>query len=409
MENRTQLLIPTDLKVGFNERPETYNGLLAFITYINARGEITQERAWKGWINGNNSSLGGGENQRRQRMGTSYVPMPILDIKNDKTSGFVINKKVGGYKTEFSVRDTYTRIFDPRGFEFEIDVPNLLYIIKNNGISKGGELQGEFVYAWNGGSVILLPVESTDYHQSMTFSVLQTEKVSKRSLVKGNIYENDSQETLIYLGDVVVNSEKASTLRHESYKDDIDKMVKIEFQNKKYLLFKYNTPKGRHELFPDVKHIKADLGPSNVDFEELYDEYVNSNVIGNFAGFEFYDITSENITKCLSAKECTVYKVNGNIATEYHFANRYKKWGSWVKMPHVMLRAKYTIAEDHYILDYITRYKYEDYKIIKTKKHEIFNTIEDFINAGFKLARIKRSYGKQEEISISENKHYYCR
>jgi hypothetical protein len=36
----------------------------------------------------------------------------------------------------------------PRGFEFEISIPNLLYILQECNSTKG--LDGEFVYAWDG-------------------------------------------------------------------------------------------------------------------------------------------------------------------------------------------------------------------------------------------------------------------
>jgi hypothetical protein len=36
------------------------------------------------------------------------------------------------------------------GFEFEISIPNLLYILQECTSTKGKGLDGEFVYAWDG-------------------------------------------------------------------------------------------------------------------------------------------------------------------------------------------------------------------------------------------------------------------
>jgi hypothetical protein len=37
-------------------------------------------------------------------------------------------------------------VYDPRGFEFEISIPNLLYILQECTSTKGKGLDGEFVY-----------------------------------------------------------------------------------------------------------------------------------------------------------------------------------------------------------------------------------------------------------------------
>jgi hypothetical protein len=50
------------------------------------------------------------------------------------------------------------RVYDPRNFEFEISVANLLYILEETSSLKGKGLEGEFVYAWEGKELVLLPV-----------------------------------------------------------------------------------------------------------------------------------------------------------------------------------------------------------------------------------------------------------
>jgi hypothetical protein len=54
-----------------------------------------------------------------------------VEYTNEPLDGFVLNKKVGGYKSDWNFRQAYCRVYDPRGFEFEITIPNLLYILEN--------------------------------------------------------------------------------------------------------------------------------------------------------------------------------------------------------------------------------------------------------------------------------------
>ena len=80
-------------------------------------------------------------------------------------NGFVLNKKVGDYSSGWNHRQAYCRIYDPRNFEFEITIENLLYILENANSIKGKGLEGEFVYGWDGKDLVLMPVESPDYKQ----------------------------------------------------------------------------------------------------------------------------------------------------------------------------------------------------------------------------------------------------
>ena len=111
-----------------------------------------------------------------------------------------MNKKVGGYKSHWNFRDAHVRVYDPRGFEFEISVPNLLFILREGDCSRGKGLEGKFVYAWDKTELVLLPVASQDYQHSKNFTNLQDKKVSAKELVEGATYTTKKQEVLTYLG-----------------------------------------------------------------------------------------------------------------------------------------------------------------------------------------------------------------
>jgi len=184
-----QLYIPAKIKVGFQTREDTYSKKLAYVIYYDSKGKLRKEVSWEGWRD---------------------KKIEAQDLDNSPMEGFVLNKKVGGYKSDWNHRATYTRVFDPRGFEFEISVPNLLYILQETDCTKGKGLIGEFVYAWSGKDLILLPVDCEEYRKSTGYTELQGQKVSARALIAGATYETKQQEKLIYLGKYMWYDTKSS-------------------------------------------------------------------------------------------------------------------------------------------------------------------------------------------------------
>lgn len=107
---KTNIFVPQKIKVGFQNRENTYTKKLAFVIYYDAKGKLRQETSWEGW--------------RDEKIDP-------VEYENEPVSGFVLNKKVGDYKDGWNHRQAYTRVYDPRGFEFEITIENLLYILEN--------------------------------------------------------------------------------------------------------------------------------------------------------------------------------------------------------------------------------------------------------------------------------------
>ena len=175
------IFIPKTIKIGYQNRKDTYTGKLAYIIYTDEKGKLRKERSWDSW--------------RDQKIEPS-------DFNNEPISGFVLNKKVGGHSSGWNHRQTYSRIYDPRGFEFEITVENLLYILENANCLKGKGLEGEFVYGWSGTELILLPLDSPDYEEiSKLNSILHEKKhILGKDLIVGATYLTRDNKKLIYLG-----------------------------------------------------------------------------------------------------------------------------------------------------------------------------------------------------------------
>ncbi|ATF13520.1 hypothetical protein A616_16510 [Brevibacillus brevis X23] len=178
---KSTIFIPEKLKVGFRERSDTYTGKLAYVICYDQKGKLRKEKSWQGWRDSK---------------------IQDIDFANEPTSGFVLNKKVGGHSSGWNHRQTYVRIYDPRGFEFEISVPNLLYILENTNSIKGKGLEGEFVYGWDGTELVLIPTSSPDYADISKLNKLRHEKpkFNGKELIIGATYKSNDNIDLIYLG-----------------------------------------------------------------------------------------------------------------------------------------------------------------------------------------------------------------
>ena len=251
-EETQQLFIPEKMKVGFQNRDGTYNGKLAYIIYFDKKGVLRKEKSWESW--------------RDKKIDAE-------EIVNEPTEGFVLNKKVGGYKSNWNFRDSHVRVYDPRGFEFEISVPNLLFILRETDCSRGKGLAGKFVYAWEGTELVLLPVGSQDYQNSKDFTELQGTQVHAKDLIPGATYTTKNQENLTYLGKfnfhfiVEMERRRNSTKPEPRIKADAKGLIKqfVFWDGKDFVFFK--ECKTISKLKSDVTH---------PDFAELIDKYNKS-------------------------------------------------------------------------------------------------------------------------------------
>jgi hypothetical protein len=175
----TKLNIPDTIKVGFQNRQGTYTGKLAYVVYKDKKGVLRKEKSWNGWKDDK---------------------IPAQEFENVPTDGFVLNKKVGDHGGGWNSRKAWVRIYDPRDFEFEISVQNLLFILEECSAIKGKGLEGEFVYSWDRADLVLLPVASQNYKESVAFTALQDKKVTKKDMKEGCLYLNKDNEQVMYLG-----------------------------------------------------------------------------------------------------------------------------------------------------------------------------------------------------------------
>ena len=179
----TNIFIPTKINVGFQNRKDTYTGKLAYVIYYDEKGKLRKETSWQNWRD---------------------KDIPNEEFDNEPTEGFVLNRRAGGVEESWgwNPRKTYCRVYDPRGFEFEITIANLLWILENCNSIKGKGIEGEFVYGWDGKELVLVPVESPDYKeiQEKNNIIKNNEFIKAKDLIVGATYETLKGEKYVYMG-----------------------------------------------------------------------------------------------------------------------------------------------------------------------------------------------------------------
>jgi len=202
------LYIPKKLNVGFQKRSGTYTGKLGYVIYWDDKGKLRKEKSWESWrhkpedterdecqyVDGKWTTIKKGD-----KYGDDVKPL-VAD--NEPMSGFVLNKDAGGVGSGWGWNDRIEkcRVYDPRGFEFEISIPNLLYILQECDTFKGKGIEGEFVYAWSGTELVLLPTHAQEYKNCVEFSDLQAKKISLRDIQVGYDYTAKDGEKYCYVG-----------------------------------------------------------------------------------------------------------------------------------------------------------------------------------------------------------------
>jgi len=333
---KDKLFIPKKCKVGFNLRSDTYTGKLGYIIYHD--GKVwRKEGSWESWREkymepeeyniqkqtafdasvaqqtkyfneivadlekGADSRYKGNDyytkivnkglpaylkerevhdiNKYRFYNGKNTSDKGIIPVEFDNvpTEGFVLNKKAGGGGSShgWDARQTYCRVWDPRGFEFEISIPNLLFILQETNSLKGKGLEGEFVYSWDGKDLVLIPVSCQEYKSSSIHTTLQSGKVAAKELVAGYSYQTKQQAILIYLG-------KFEYFENYSYGD------KVKLSKK----FVFADTKGGYVGLDSLASLSKVTNETVIStYAELIDKYSKSDYCGTAKGIKLVPTT----------------------------------------------------------------------------------------------------------------------
>lgn len=178
----TALYIPKKIRVGFQTRADTFTGKLAYVIYFDEKDKLRKEPSWENW---------------------RHKSIPYVDFDNVPMTGFIFNKGVQRYGSSwYGSGRSLIRIYDPRDFEFEINIDNVVNILMHSDVSKR-DITEKCVFAWGGTELILLPINSEEYQQSVAFSARQEQTVNNKDLKQGCRYyikKSKSNEIVTYIG-----------------------------------------------------------------------------------------------------------------------------------------------------------------------------------------------------------------
>lgn len=249
------IFIPKKIKVGFQNRDDTYTKRLAYVVYYDNKGVLRKEKSWNSW--------------RDQKIEPK-------EYDNNPQDGFILNKGIQRYGwSHFSSNRSYIRIYDSRGIEFEITPENLIGILMETTCSKR-ELEGKFVYAWCGSELVLLPCGSEEYQKAVKYTDRQDLSISATELKPGCSYTTKKGEEVIYLGKFKYDAWNYTSNR------------KRKFSKK----FVFASPK-KSEYDPQI-FVKSDIGflailnnPEPVpNYAELMESLNKDISFFNITGFE---------------------------------------------------------------------------------------------------------------------------
>ncbi len=174
----TNVFVAPKIRVGYQKREGTFTGRLAYIIYFDEKGKLHKESSWKKWCK----------------------EPEVDDFDNKPMEGFTLNKDIKRYGGDwFSSGRTMIRVHDPRGFEFEVTTENLIGILMHTDCLRRG-LIGEFVYAWVGPELVLLPTNSEEYQNAVKYTEGLSKKVGAKELVPGISYKTKREGDVVYIG-----------------------------------------------------------------------------------------------------------------------------------------------------------------------------------------------------------------
>lgn len=156
----SELYIPQNIKIGYQQRTDALTGLLAYLIPEDEKGKYNQMLSWQRW--------------RNHELGDAV-------IDNKPRNGYIINvSKTHVPFSSFGQERTKVRVHSPEGYEFEISVENLIEILEVSDISKK-YINAECVFAWQNKQIWLIPINTKIYEN---YVKAQQEKMENSHLKK---------------------------------------------------------------------------------------------------------------------------------------------------------------------------------------------------------------------------------
>ena len=155
---------------------------IGFVSYYDEKGKFRHETSFNNWIS---------------------EKVPTEEHENVPTKGFKFFKQANrfSYNRFCSYRNVSFQIQDPRGWVFEITQNNLAWIIDNCSIIKG-DIEGEFVYGWDGKDRVLIPCSSETFKDNIAYSNILNSQgyITPKNLQMWHVYKSKQGEKMMFVG-----------------------------------------------------------------------------------------------------------------------------------------------------------------------------------------------------------------
>ena len=155
---------------------------MAVVSYYDEKGKFRHETSFNNWISKN---------------------VPTEEHENVPTKGFKIFKQANRFSNNrFSTyRNVILEVQDTRGWVFEITHNNLAWIIDNCSKIKG-DIEGEFVYGWDGKDRLLIPCSSETFKDNIAFSnILNSQSyITPKNLQMWHVFQSRHGEKMMFVG-----------------------------------------------------------------------------------------------------------------------------------------------------------------------------------------------------------------
>lgn len=287
---KSNLFIPKKIKVGFQKRQDTFTGKLGFVIYQDEKNAWRQEKTWNNWRSSE---------------------IQEVELDNLPISGFMLNRDIQRDNYHFGSGRSVIRVYHPEGFEFEIDCSNLLGILANCDISKRDILQ-KCVFAWSAGKLLLLPVNSVEYEESVKYTEKQSKTFNKEDLKEGCTYvRKKNAQPLIYIGH----------LSHcNLYKGSISYLYDIKFRKQKKHIF-YSAATKSYLTISIETISECILEEVAENFHKLHDNYINSLEHASSLNFTMEDMQEMSFSALKQTRN-----VKSMILTKHIGEDKYVIW-----------------------------------------------------------------------------------
>jgi hypothetical protein len=227
----SSIKIPTTVYVGFQGRRSQDEVPLGFMTpYEDTKAGQKRRDTVDNWAKG--------------YWGSSEKTFNAVTLENKPMIGFKIGRSIrrsGGWNGSGA---SYVRVEDPRGFELEITIENLVMCMADNHI-QDGEIVAECVWGRDGNRNILLPTNSEPYKASLATTEKLSKKLSLRDIKPGDDIQLVTGEIGTFMGTMY-------PLFVDNYVDLNQEQQEVKNGSKRYMIRFVAGKKFKYEGFAKI-------------------------------------------------------------------------------------------------------------------------------------------------------------